>query len=196
MGNDIQIVVGKIPKFIFPIITLTNWSGFTNQPAGDGVEVLSSSASDTQVCTVWGTDTSGTLRYEQITLNGTTAVSSTRVNWQDIVSVILAEYDGSSVTPAVGTVTVREASGNAAITTITAGNIHSGMLIVDCQHEDIEINISYGNVYFSNLSNIPTATTGLKIKGAYSARYKNTQYSTKLISDDVGASIQLVIFEN
>jgi len=97
-------------------------SAFTNQPSNDGVEIVSDSASDVQVATVIGTTTAtDTVVVETITLDGTNAVATTKTDWGVILAVKLASA-------AVGTVTFREASGNQAITTITAGNTQKGVV--------------------------------------------------------------------
>lgn len=86
---------------------------FTNQPANDGIEVLSSNAGDTtQTVTIIGT-TNGTdtVVVETVTLNGTTVVATTKVDW----GVILAVKKSAAT---LGTVTVREASADQ---TVTAG---------------------------------------------------------------------------
>jgi hypothetical protein len=104
------------------IHTSGNGAAFTNQPANDGVEVVSSSALDiTQSATVYGT-TQGTdtVVKETVALNGTTAVSTTKTDWGVILGVVLSAV-------CAGTVTFREASGNATITTITTGNLSSGV---------------------------------------------------------------------
>lgn len=101
---------------------------FTNQPANDGVEVISSSTSDTQYLDIWGTTNGGVVVVrERILLTGTTAVSTTKVNWGVILGVEIPNGLGAA---AVGTITVREASGNATITTITAGQRRSGVVVV------------------------------------------------------------------
>jgi hypothetical protein len=86
---------------------------FTNQPANDGLEILSSNAGDTtQTVTVIGT-TQGTdtVVVETVTLTGTTPVATTKVDW----GVILAVKKSAAT---LGTVTVREASADQ---TVTAG---------------------------------------------------------------------------
>lgn len=95
---------------------------FTNQPANDGVEIVSSNAGDTtQSATVYGTTTgTDTVVAETVALNGTTAVSTTKVDWGVILGVELSAS-------CAGTVTFREASGNATITTITTGNLTKGI---------------------------------------------------------------------
>jgi len=94
---------------------------FANQPANDGVEILSDSAEDVQPCTIYGT-TYGTNKVvaEVKTLTGVSAVSTTKTDWGYILGVELSSA-------AVGTVTIREASGNATITTIAAAASSSGI---------------------------------------------------------------------
>ena len=97
-------------------IALPAQSSFTNQPANDGVEVISSSAADTtQTATVIGT-TYGTINVvrETVSLNGVTQVATTKTDWGTIRAVRLSAA-------CAGTVTVREASANATITTLAAG---------------------------------------------------------------------------
>lgn len=104
------------------IHTTGNGLAFTNQPANDGVEIVSSDAADTtQSATVYGT-TQGTdtVVVETIALNGTTAVSTVKVDWGVILGVELSAS-------CAGTVTFREASGNATITTVTTGNLTKGI---------------------------------------------------------------------
>lgn len=109
---------------------------FANQPANDGVELISDSASDTQAFTIYGT-TNGTdtVVKETGTLDGTTQVATTKTDWGVILGVEL----GSD---AVGTVTVREASGNAAITTITAGNDSAGVEAVTAANQRLGFNVA------------------------------------------------------
>lgn len=97
-------------------------AAFTNQPANDGVEIVSASAADTtQTATVYGTTTAtDTVVKEIVALNGTTVVSTTKTDWGVILGVVLSAS-------CAGTVTFREASGNATITTITTGNLSKGV---------------------------------------------------------------------
>lgn len=102
----------------------TAGGNFANQPTGDSVEVVSSSASDVGIiATIYGTKTGATttVTTERVTLNGTTAVASTTTTWQNILGV---EIDKR----ASGTITFREGSADAAITTITSGNLSAGIV--------------------------------------------------------------------
>ena len=98
------------------ILAATAGGNFSNQPTNDGVEVVSQSASDTtQTVTVYGTTyLTSTVVSETITLTGVTAVASTKTDWGDILGVELSAA-------CAGTITIREASGDLAITTITGG---------------------------------------------------------------------------
>lgn len=90
---------------------------FVTQPSNDGVEMLSTSGSDVQDATIWGTVTGGldtALQSEVITLNGTNPVPTARTDWNVIYAVELASA-------AAGTITVREASGDQTITQIAPG---------------------------------------------------------------------------
>ncbi len=128
-------------------------SAFTNQPANDGIEVVSASADDTtQTVTIIGT-TNGTdtVVVETVTLNGTTAVSTVKTDW----GVVLAVKKSAAT---VGTVTVREASGNA---TITAG-LTAAVLSVGVNAVDAADQAAYGR-YLSLVSDgATTKQIGLK----------------------------------
>jgi len=97
---------------------------FGNQPAGDGLEIISDSASDVQECTIYGTKTGAltTVTSETVTLTGVSAKSTALLTWQNILGVVLS-------VAAVGTVTIREASGNATVTTITAAETSAGVVV-------------------------------------------------------------------
>ena len=108
------------------ILAATAGVEFTNQPANDGLEIGSASAADTtQTVTVYGTTTgTDTVVVETITLTGTTFVSTVKVDWGVILGV-------SKSAATAGTVTVREASGNATVTAgLTAAVLSVGMTAV------------------------------------------------------------------
>jgi hypothetical protein len=97
---------------------------FTNQPANDGVELVSSSALDvTQTATIWYTRTGGgnTVSTETKTITGTTQVVFTDVDVDNVLAVELSAT-------CAGTVTFREASGNATIVALTTGVNSSGKI--------------------------------------------------------------------
>lgn len=122
---------GRALRFLdssYASVTIDSGAGlqFTNQPANDGVEVVSSNAGDTtQTVTIIGTTTgTDTVVVETVTLNGTTPVATTKVNWGIIIAV-----KKSATT--LGTVTVREASADQTITAgLTAAVLSVGVLTV------------------------------------------------------------------
>lgn len=97
-------------------------SAFTNQPSGDGVEIISDSASDTQTFIIMGTRTGkgDTLYAASGTLLGLSQQTTTYTDWDKILGITLSGV-------AVGTITVREASGNATIVTFSPGDAAKGV---------------------------------------------------------------------
>lgn len=124
LGGNIEIYPAPTRTVIAggTLLAATAGGNFGNQPANDGVEVLSSSAADTtQTVTIYGTTfLTGTVVSEIVTLIGTTAVSTSKTDWGDILGIELSAA-------CAGNVTIREASGNQTITTITAGATAAGV---------------------------------------------------------------------
>jgi len=186
----------KSPKVIIPTCTVTNWSGFGNQPANDGVEVVSNNTADTMDCTIFGTvHSTGKLTHETVTLKGTTVVSTIRTDWGNIYGIILSRRDGRLLTRATGTITFREASADQTITTITANNFQKGMLILHLPGLNVNVITASGNLYWSTLSSAATATTGVTEAGKTAIGVKVSDYLS-LISDNTGSSLQVVVFDN
>ena len=125
---------GKVIRFVDADLTGdTMGSGtggnFANQPANDAVELVSSEAADTtQQVTLYGTTNGGdgTVVTETVTLTGDTPVATTKVDWGLILGV---EMDSA----ATGTVTIQEASGNLAITTIAPAATSAGVVEVETE---------------------------------------------------------------
>lgn len=95
-----------------------------NQPANDGIEIVSASAADvapitvTIIGTTHGTDT---VVVEEIALDasdGTTPVSTVKTDWGLVLAV---KKSGTTA----GTITIREASGNATITAALTATVNS-----------------------------------------------------------------------
>lgn len=141
------------------ILTPVTGDAFTNQPNNDGVEVLSSSTADVGITVTLYGNKHGALTTEYIdaiTLNGTNAVSSTYTDWSAIHGVRLSGA-------CAGTITIREASGNLAITTIAAGSLTSGIHAADSEQ-------AYGLVPRRDGSAASTAYVtigGLGLDGVY-----------------------------
>lgn len=104
------------------IFTTGNGLAFGNQPQNDGIEIVSDAAGDTtQSITLIGTTTAtDTVVAETVALNGTTPVSSVKTDWGFLLAYTL---DAACA----GTITVREASLNATISTCAAGTTSKGV---------------------------------------------------------------------
>lgn len=116
--------IGKAQTTQASLLDATAGGNFANQPANDGVEVVSNSASDTtQTVTIYGVRNGAltTLVTDTITLTGTVAAASIITNWYTILAVRLSAV-------CAGTVTIREASGDATIITISTGNLTAGIV--------------------------------------------------------------------
>lgn len=115
--------IGKAQTTQVSLLDAIAGGNFANQPANDGIEVVSDAAGDTtQTVTLYGVRNGAltTLVTETLTLTGTSVVSSAITDWYTLFAVRLSAS-------CAGTVTIREASGNAAITTITTGNLTAGI---------------------------------------------------------------------
>jgi len=185
----------RTPLYTIPIMDIGAWSAFTNQPANDGVEVVSNSASDVGLCTIFGTThVGGAFAFETITLNGVTAVATTKVDWGNVYGIFMGDINGKNITPAVGTITVREASADQTITTLAATKISKGLVQFDLTGKDVVVNAHSGNV-FVRTTGVATATSGFKLNltGGNILDLKVTQYLS-LIDDTAGATAQILVW--
>lgn len=100
-------------------------AGGGNQPNNDQLHVVSDDATDIgQIVTVYGTTTgTSVVCMEEMVLNGTTAVDSSKTNWGYILGVELSGV-------CAGTVTLQEASTDQTIITIAAAALSSGVTTV------------------------------------------------------------------
>lgn len=181
-------------SYIIPMLDLLAWSGFTNQPANDGVEIVSDSASDVGKCTIFGTtNTGGAFAYETVTLTGTDAIATTKVDWGNIYGVFLGDIYGQNISPAVGTITIREASADQTITTLVATKISKGLVVFDLTGKSIILNVHSGNVW-KRCAGVVTVANGFKLNltgGNIKEEYiANMLY---LISDTTGATAQIEV---
>jgi hypothetical protein len=138
------------PTVTYDIAAAQAGGGFDNQPAGDGLEILSNDAADTtQTVTVYGTITSATttVTSETITLTGTTAVPTTEVTWQNILGI---EISGNHA----GTITVREASGSATVIALATGTNSAGIATLTLKN-------AYGSIPLHDCSGTSTAPIGI-----------------------------------
>ena len=182
-------------KTIVPQMTVTNWSAYTNQPANDGVEVISDSASDVGRCTIWGTTyATGALTYETVTLTGTTVVNTSKTDWGNVYGIFLGESNGTKITRAVGTITVREKSADQAITTLTASEFQDGMVCFNCPGQIVQFSNYSGTLYWSTLITAATSLNAVTEVGVVNIPVLVDKYLS-LISDNTGAVVQLIVME-
>jgi len=122
--------LGKVTELVTADLTGTTIDSdtggdFGNQPANDGVELVSSSSGDTtQTATVIGTTHGGeTVVTEEVALTGDTPASTSKSDWGVILAV---KFDASTT----GDITVREASGDQTITTVSSPATSAGVITV------------------------------------------------------------------
>lgn len=199
-----------IPRYAIPVFQVGG-AAFTNQPANDGVEVVSNNAGDTGKMTIWGTThTTGALTYETITLNGTSVVSTTKTDWGNIYGVFLGDIYGKNTTVAVGTITVREASGDATITTVAAGKRSIGTQIFQIDGNNVTFHNISGNSYlngrvFPTTNNSFQFTAGMsmdvrtlgKVPNGFDTTNPNgTVEYLYVLGDTTGSTAQIQIWED
>jgi len=124
LSNKVATMTGVVTPTVNYNIAATQAGGnFANQPAGSKVTVVSSNnvADKIPTITIYGTVTGATttVTSEVIQLNGTTAVNSTVVTWQNILGMELS-------TACVGTITVKNGAA-ATIITIAPGTLSAGV---------------------------------------------------------------------
>lgn len=125
-GYKVGLTLSKASSTGTALAAACTGLGFANQPNNDGLEMVSDDATDIgRIVTVWGTTTSTTqVVKELLVTNGTTQVTSAKTNWGYMLGAM-----GNVAHPTAG-LTLREASGNATITTIAATETLKGMVAV------------------------------------------------------------------
>jgi hypothetical protein len=187
-------LTGSYSSYVIPMLGLLAWSGFTNQPANDGVEIVSDSASDVGKCTIFGTtNTGGAFAYETVTLTGVTAKVTTKTDWGNIYGAFLGDIYGANISPAVGTITIREASADQTITTIVATKISNGLVAFDLTGKNIILNVHSGNVW-KRCAGVVTVANGFKMN-LTGGNIKEERIASMLylISDVTGATAQIEV---
>lgn len=141
----------KTIDYIIPLFDVGAWSGFTNQPDGDVVQVVSNNAGDTGLITIFGTvKTTGEFKYETVTLNKTTAVETKEDDWENIYGAFMGDIYGKNIVAAVGTITIKKKTGALDIATIAATKISTGHIGFNLRGKNIRIRRISGNVYYNN----------------------------------------------
>ena len=192
--------------YYIPALAITTVAS-SNQPAGGAIKIVSSSVSDTQLITVWGTRTNlgSFLYYETITLTGTSVVTSATTDWQTIVGAYLGKYNGVASSIAVGNITIENAA-LATIYTIAAGKWSIGAPTFLLPGQNIELENISGNTWINTINtpntdvSLPVATvasaTGaaLYMTGQTSKEIKTRNF-VSLVSDGTGSSAQITVIE-
>jgi hypothetical protein len=185
----------KTVDYIIPTFDVTAWSGFTNQPDGDKVEIVSNNANDTGLITIFGTvKTTGEFKHETVTLKGTTVVSTVEDDWDDIYGVFLGDVYGKNINAASGTITIREASGGQTITTLATGKISIGLVGFDMMGKNIRIRRITGNLYYKNGEPATTTNGHLLDSGEPYLNVVNDGMFY-LISDGSAATCKITVFK-
>lgn len=99
-------------------IDLLRYVDFTAVTADDDIEVISSSASDTQNCTIVARDAAGNVTSQTAALTGTTAKIFNTLGVAGVINRVLS-VELASV--AIGTITVRRSVAGATVRTIPIG---------------------------------------------------------------------------
>lgn len=181
-------------SYIIPIFEVGAWTGFTNQPAGDAYTIVSSSALDTGRCTIIGkTQGQDDFVFETVNLTGQTPVTSSKNNWGTIYGIFNGEIDGRNANPVAGTLTLKEASGGQVITTLAAGKISVGMVVLNFSGKDIIYRVLTGNVWKG--STLITTSNGFAMI-ANDARDEYISGYLFLVSDSNGATCSIDVMAN
>lgn len=125
---------GRVGRFITTTLAGTTMktqatagAAFANQPANDGVTIVSDSAADTSLAvtiigTTNGTDTVVVEAMTTDASDGTTPVNSTKTDWGVILAIKTDAH--------AGTLTVKETSGGATIKALATGTNDSGVITI------------------------------------------------------------------
>lgn len=182
--------------FIIPLFDVLAWSGFSNQPDGDKVTVVSNNAGDTGLCTIFGTNkTTGAFQYETVTLTGTTPVDTTLDSFDDVMGVFLGDIYGKNIKAAVGTITVKEKTGGATITTITAAKTGTGLqAFYGLRGRDVQVIEASGNLWLYD-NGLATAANGYPFGSAEKFGFAPAGDYFTLISDTSAATAKIVVYK-
>jgi hypothetical protein len=194
-----MLMIQKFKKqgYVIPLFQIGG-AAFTNMPNGDAVEVLSNNAGDTNKLTIFGTNkTTGLLKYETVTMNGTNAVATDEDDWGNVYGLFLGDIYGKNSTVAVGTITAREASGNLEITTIGAGVRSRGSQIFLLPGRDVNIHFGSGNTWknANHTGVYPTVNNSLKYAAA-AVKEEGIREYLYLLGDGSGSTAQIEVTED
>lgn len=148
----------------------------TDIAATDNIEVLSDGA-DTRTVTLEGRNSAGAIVSENLTLNGTTPVTSTN-QYERVLKITLSAADGAR------TVTIRRATGDTLITTLPPNYTKAIRLFKDSTSEAAQA-VRYEKVFLKNNHGTLTLTSAaVKLTSDPAARYK---IGLAIAVDDTGS---------
>ena len=173
-------------------------AAFANMPANDGVEVISDNAGDVNKITIFGTtNATGALAWETVTMLGATQAPTVKTDWGNVYGVFLGDIYGKNSTVALGNITIREASGNATIATLTAGVRSAGSQLFLLKGRDVIIHNISGNTW-KNANNslvYPTTNNSLKLT-ADQIKEESIREFIYLLGDTTGSTMQIEVTED
>ena len=188
----------KEQDYIIPLFQIGG-AALANMPANDGVEIVSDNASDVNLITVLGTKYgTNVLITETIKMTGTDVVSLVETAWNNVYGFFLGDIYGKHTSVAVGIITVREASGNAAIGTIAAGNRSRGSIAFRLSGKEILFHNISGNTWVNVNEKLIYPTTNSSFK--YTAQQADDMLVMGngliyLLGDSTGSTAQIKVFK-
>lgn len=195
--NTLVKAMHRAIKTVIPIFETTAVSA-SNQPTNDDIQVLSDSASDTQVITLFGIDNSDAFQVKELVLTGVTPVDSVlNPKWKTLYGAFLGDSKGNISARATGTITIREKSGGLAIATIAATKLSTGMLFFDLPGNDVVLENISGNTWFNTAGIASTTGASGQMAGRMAAELliKSNNRYLSLISDSGGSTAQIYVLE-
>ena len=198
------LVVGDDGKAVKKIITATAFatafagSAFTNQPATDGVTIVSDNIADiTQVVTIYGTANGAPLVLvsESMTLTGTSDVNSIATDWALILGWSLSAS-------CAGSIELSETSGGLEIDTITTGNLTGGITAATAPNAYSAIPQAKGNGattksvgYIGTLSDGTTSSGVVALTGDTLVDIGTLKFATidTILAGDVESGVDLTV---
>jgi hypothetical protein len=120
---------------------------FTQLSANDDVEVISTSASDTQNCTITARAADGTITSQTAALTGTTAKIFSTMGAAGVVERILQVELASA---AIGTITVRRSVAGATVRTIPIGERGFSMVFRKTASDPVNPISYYAKLFWKN----------------------------------------------
>jgi hypothetical protein len=183
-------------KRIIPIFEITAISE-NNQPANDDIELVSDNAGDKQQITLLYRDNSDNLQQVTTTMNGTTQVVVTSNPKPKVfLGAFLGDSKGNISKRAVGTITIREASGDQPIATIATGKLSTGLQSFNLSGEDVVVENISGNTWFNPNDSADAAGASGQLAGRMNMELTvPSENGLSLISDSSGSTAQIYVLE-